>query len=156
MCLWWNVSSHSPDFGKKDESEEEEVAELRNDDEIVFDIPYNFVSHKSPSPPQAPVIQASSQGRFTANNGALKGTYQFFFTTREGFILSLVYDATTQDGVTQYKIDRIVGMKQVRSELTSFWQKYGTTILISVFFLGSRLFTRTMTPQGQAPAAANQ
>ncbi|KAF0978413.1 hypothetical protein FDP41_002233 [Naegleria fowleri] len=131
----------------------EEVAELRSDDTIVFDIPYNFVTHKPNSPNQPPVVYASSQGRFTANNGVLKGTYQFLFTNKENFILSLVYDATTgQDGVTKYKIDRIVGTKQVNKEL-SFFQKYGSTIMIMVFFIGSRFLTRNMQA-GQAPGQA--
>ncbi|KAG2392474.1 hypothetical protein C9374_012726 [Naegleria lovaniensis] len=141
---------------KEEESEDvEEVAELRKDDTIVFDIPYNFVTHKPNNPNTPPVVFASSQGRFAANNGALKGTYQFLFTNKENFILNLVYDATTgQDGTTKYKIDRIVGTKQVNKEM-SFFQKYGSTIMIMVFFIGSRFLTRNMQGgQGQAPPAA--
>ena len=132
---------------KKEESEEEEeVAETREGDQVVFEIPFNFVTHKPQPNQQTPVVHASSQGRFTAG-ATRKGTYQFLFTTREQFILTLIYDG-------ENKMERIVGVKSVNNEL-SFFQKYGSTIMISVFFIGSRLLTRNLAPQGQqAPAAA--
>jgi len=137
---------------KKTEEEEEsnieeEVAELKSDDVVVFDIPFNFITHKSVVAGAQPVLYASSQGRFVAEHG--RGTYEFLFTNRETFVLNLVYDVETPTEGKKFKIERIVGVKQVNRE-QSFFQKYGSTIMIAVFFMGSRLLTRQVAPQGAA------
>ncbi|KAL9653010.1 hypothetical protein ABK040_015525 [Willaertia magna] len=135
---------------KKVEEEEQDelsdVTELQKDDFVLFDLSYNFL----PSTTSKQII--ASQGKFTAQNGTVSGTYEFIFTTKESFILSFIYDTQSS---TAFKVDRIVGFKSVNREM-GFFQKYGPTLMIGVFFLTSRLLTGRMAGgQGGAeqPAA---
>eukprot|EP00761_Pharyngomonas_kirbyi_P012069 gb/GECH01012096.1/.p1 GENE.gb/GECH01012096.1/~~gb/GECH01012096.1/.p1 ORF type:complete len:248 (+),score=75.89 gb/GECH01012096.1/:1-744(+) len=88
-----------------------------------------------------------SRGRYEGAKGS--GAFSFICTSSHSFIWSFTSD---KDGtVIEY-----VGRKAEADVPAGFFKKYGPTVLMVVFFLGSRLLTQRLTPQAQGQGQAQQ
>jgi hypothetical protein len=99
------------------------------EEKYLLDFAFNFKSSSFGS--------KMSYSEFTGKYGS--GIKQFLFFGTKGFLINLYFNNSTQ-----YQLFRISGKKLGADDTPNFFARFGPTLIIAIFFIGTRMLTSNL------------